>query len=80
MRPPYEGPGPGIPPMMPDYNRAIMQVMPAVRHSLREARPVSVKHAVTEAALIAYLVGRGYDQNTAVRIVEYWERNECFPM
>jgi hypothetical protein len=56
--------------MIPDYNRAIMQVMPAVRHSLREARPVSVKHAVTEAALIAYLIGKGYDFYQAVRIVE----------
>lgn len=80
MRPPYEGPGPGLPPLIPDYNRTIMQVMPAVRHSLREARPVSVKHAVTEAALIAYLIGKGYDYYQAVRIVESWERHEGFPM
>lgn len=80
MRPPYEGPGPGIPPMMPDYNRAMMQIMPAVDHSLREVRPVSMKHAVTEAALIAYLIGKGYNHYQAVRIVESWERNEGFPM
>lgn len=66
--------------MMPDYNRAIMQIMPAVRHSLREARPVSVKHAATEAALIAYLIGKGYDYYQAIRTVEFWERNESFPM
>lgn len=65
---------------MPDYNRAIAQVMPAIRHSLREIRPVGVKHAVTEAALIAYLIGKGYDFYQAVRIVESWERNETFPM
>jgi hypothetical protein len=80
MKPPYERPDPGMPPIMPDYNRAIMQVMPAVRHGLREVRPVSMKHAVTEAALIAYLIGRGYDHHQAVRIVESWERNESFPM
>jgi hypothetical protein len=69
----------GMPPMMPDYQRTIMLVMPAVRHSLREARPVSVKHSVTEAALIAYLIGRGYDYHQAVRIVESWECYESFP-
>lgn len=77
---PYEGTDPCIPSMIPDYNRAMMQVMPAVRHSLREAGSVSAKHAVTEAALIAYLIGRGYDYYQGVRIVESWERREGFPM
>ncbi len=80
MMPPYQGPGPGIPHTMPDYNRAIMHVMPAIRQSLREARPIGVKHAVTEAALISYLIGKGYDYPQALRIVETWERYESFPM
>jgi hypothetical protein len=65
---------------MPDYNRTIMYVMPVIRHSLREIRPVGVKHAVTEAALLSYLIGKGHDYYQAVRIVESWERNESFPM
>jgi len=80
MRPPYGDSILGMSPMMPDYNRALMLIMPAIRHSLREARPVSVKHAVTEAALTAYLIGRGYDFGQALRIVEHWERYESFPM
>lgn len=80
MRPPYEGPGPGMYSMMPDYNHVMMQVMPAVRHSMKEARTVNVKHAVTEAALIAYLIGKGLDYYQAVRIVESWEQHEGFPM
>lgn len=80
MRPPFGDLNPGMPPIMPDYNRALMMVMPAIRHSLREAGPVSVNHAVTEAALIAYLIGRGYDYSQALRIVEHWERFESFPM
>lgn len=80
MMPPYQGPGYGIPHTMPDYNRAMMHVMPVIRHSLREIKPVGVKHAITEASLIAYLIGKGYDFYQAVRIVESWERNESFPM
>lgn len=80
MMPPYNVPGQGMPHTMPDYNRAIMHVMPAVRHTLREVRPVGIKHAVTEASLISYLIGKGYDYYHAVRIVEFWERNESFPM
>jgi len=72
--------GMGMPPVMPDYNNSIMLVMPAVGHSLREAGPVNVKHAVTEAALIAYLIGRGYNYQQAICIVESWERCESFPM
>lgn len=68
------------PTAMPDYNRTIMNIMPVVRHSQREVRPVGIKHALTEAALMAYLVGQGYDFYQAVRIVEFWERNESFPM
>jgi hypothetical protein len=80
MRPPYGEPNPSMAPVMPDYRRTLMLVMPAIRHGLRETRPVSVKHAVTEAALVAYLLGQGYDFHQALRIVEYWERYESFPM
>lgn len=80
MIPPYHGPGQGIPRIIPEYNHAIMHVMPVVRHSMREAGVTGMKHAVTEAALTAYLLGKGYDFHQAVRIVEFWERNESFPM
>lgn len=80
MRPPYERSDPGIPAVIPDYNRVITEIMPAVSHSLREAGFVNIKHAVTESGLIAYLIGRGYAYNQAIRIVEYWECNESFPM
>ena len=69
-----------LPHTMPDYHSSLMYVMPVIRHSLREVKPVGVKHAVTEAALISYLIGKGYDYYQAVRIVEFWERNESFPM
>lgn len=68
-----------VPPATPEYNQAIKEVMPAVQHSLRET-PISLNHAVTEAALIAYMIGRGYSYRQAIWIVESWEQHEIFPM
>ncbi|AHF10911.1 MULTISPECIES: hypothetical protein [Dehalobacter] len=80
MRPPYDGPGPGTYSMMPDYHQTMMQVELAVRHGMREVGTVNVRHGVMETALVAYLLGKGFDYYQAVRIVESWERNETFPM
>lgn len=66
--------------MMPDYRRTLACVMPAVKEGLKEVQAVGVKHAVTEAALTAYLMGMGYPYQHAIRLVESWERNETFPM
>ncbi|MFA6808211.1 MAG: hypothetical protein WCR27_04390 [Eubacteriales bacterium] len=65
---------------MPDYNRTMMQVMPAVKHSLKEIPSMGVKHAVIEASLISYLIGKGCDYYRALKIVESWEKSEGFSM
>ncbi|MFC7441076.1 hypothetical protein [Laceyella putida] len=49
-----------------------------VQYGLREARYTSFEHALREVAAIAYLMGRGYDPQTAHQIVESWEVNERF--
>ncbi|MBE7106924.1 hypothetical protein FT637_29290 [Bacillus cereus] len=46
----------------------------AVRHGLREAQHLGYQHALTEAVAIGYLLGRGYDYNTAWKTVESWWR------
>ncbi|WP_338750707.1 hypothetical protein [Bacillus sp. FJAT-52991] len=68
------------------YNPQIQQlkyhtlstVEPIVQHGLHEAQFTSYLHAMTEVSAISYLVGRGYDPQTAHRIVESWEVNEVF--
>ncbi len=47
----------------------LIRVRPLVRYGLREAEYTGIRHAVTEVALIAYLMGAVYDYNTAYRIV-----------
>lgn len=54
--------------------QTLSAIRPAVRHGLREAQHVGYQHALREAVAIGYLMGRGYDFNTAWRIVESWER------
>jgi hypothetical protein len=53
-------------------------VRPWVRYGLNEAKYTSMEHAMTEVAAITYLIGKGYDQQTAHYIVESWEKNEQF--
>jgi hypothetical protein len=77
---PGQGVSPGagwMYPMMNPYNY-IMRVSPAVDRGVREAERTSVKHAMTEVALISFLMGMGYDYSTAHRLVESWEINEMF--
>lgn len=53
-------------------------VEPIVQHGIREAQYTSVPHAMRETAAITYLIGRGYDPQTAHQMVESWEVNEQF--
>jgi len=55
------------------------QVQPVIRHVLTEMRLTSPEHAVTQGTYIAYLMGRGYDYPSALRIVESWETYETLP-
>lgn len=54
-------------------------VRPWVHYGLNEAQSQGYPHAMTEVALIVYLIGMGYDSDTAYKIVESWEVNEKFP-
>jgi ABC-type phosphate transport system permease subunit len=49
-------------------------ISPAISHGLREAQHLGFQHALTEAVAIGYLMGRGYDYNTAWKTVESWWR------
>ncbi|WP_025848867.1 hypothetical protein [Paenibacillus ehimensis] len=60
-------------------NFVLGSVAPVVRYGLYEMTYTSVEHAMYEVAAITYLMGRGYDLQTAHRIVESWEVNETFP-
>jgi hypothetical protein len=53
-------------------------VQPFVRYGLHEASFTSHDHAMTEVAAIAYLLGKGFDPQTAYKTVESWEKNEMF--
>ena len=55
-----------------------MIVEPYVQYGLKEAKHTSYAHAMREVAAISFLLGRGYDPNTAYRMVESWELNETF--
>ncbi|KNF08945.1 hypothetical protein CLPU_5c02520 [Gottschalkia purinilytica] len=68
---------PYMPVMDPRY--FLMQVRPAVRHGLDESKVTSIRHAMTQVALISYLMGMGYDYYDALMLVESWEIDEMFP-
>lgn len=55
-------------------------INPAVTHGLREAQHLGFQHALTEAVAIGYLMGRGYDYNTAWKTVESWWRPPGSPI
>lgn len=55
-------------------------ISPAINHGLREAQHLGYQHALTEAVAIGYLMGRGYDFNTAWRTVESWWRPPGTPL
>lgn len=64
---------------MMNPHHLLMMVRPLVEYGLKEAEFTSVRHAMIEVALIAYLMGMGYDMHSAHRIVESWEIDERFP-
>lgn len=66
-------------PYMMDPRYLVHYVRPAVRHGLEEMPATGPRHAMTQVALIAYLMGMGYDYHTALIIVESWEVNERLP-
>lgn len=55
----------------------LLQVEPAIRHGLKELEGTNPRHAMTELALMAYLMGMGFDYRTAKAIVESWETDDC---
>lgn len=50
-----------------------------VEYGMKEGRRVRRSHAMMQVALIAYLMGMGFDYDTAHMIVESWEKDEMFP-
>ncbi|KKK36081.1 hypothetical protein WQ57_21400 [Mesobacillus campisalis] len=50
----------------------------AVKYGLQEAKVTSYQHAMLEVAAISFLMGKGYNFQTARQIVESWEVNEKF--
>ena len=66
-----------------DYNlqhQTLATIRPAVKHGLREAQHLGYKHALKEAVAIGYLMGRGYNYDTAWRTVESWWRPPGTPL
>lgn len=54
----------------------LIQVEPAIRHGLNELTNSNARHAMTELALMCYLMGMGFDYRTAKAIVESWETDD----
>ena len=54
----------------------LLQVEPAIRHGIAELEESNPRHALTELALIVYLMGMGFDYPTAKVIVEAWEKDD----
>ncbi|MFP4662393.1 MAG: hypothetical protein ACLFPF_09390 [Halanaerobiales bacterium] len=46
---------------------------PAIEHGIKEAGQTNIRHAMTEVAMVAYLMGMGFNYNTAYSIVDFWE-------
>ncbi|WP_242271280.1 hypothetical protein [Bacillus cereus group sp. BfR-BA-01310] len=67
-------------PQNPLKHQTIAIIGPAVSHGLREAAHLGYQHALTEAVAIGYLLGRGYDYNTAWKTVESWWRPPGSPL
>lgn len=67
---------PQMPALTPQY--LIARLRPQVRYGLREAQYTSVRHAMYQIVMIAYLMGMGHDLLRAHEIVEHWEIDEMF--
>ncbi|WP_256816461.1 hypothetical protein [Cytobacillus sp. Bac17] len=59
-------------------SETLMAIKPFVDYGLKEVALTSYEHALTEIAAMAYLLGKGFDQQTAYKTVESWEVNEMF--
>ncbi|MFJ8247194.1 hypothetical protein [Peribacillus asahii] len=59
-------------------SETLQAIKPFVDYGLLEATSTSYSHALAEVAAIAYLLGKGYDPQTAYKTVESWEMNEKF--
>lgn len=55
----------------------LSQVGPVIQHGLDEQQKDGGRHALTEIALIAYLMGLGFSYRTALAIVESWETDQA---
>lgn len=63
---------------MPEYRAVRKEIAPLIDYGVYEATEYGVKHAIEEVAMIAYLVGKGYDVDYAHAVVESWEDDEEF--
>lgn len=64
----------------PGGNQILHIISPAVNHGLKEAQHLGYQHALTEAVAIGYLLGQGYDYQTAWKTVESWWRPPGTPL
>jgi hypothetical protein len=76
---PMEMVSPMAQPDTENLQQQVARFRPLVEYGLKEAKRFGHKHAMMEVALIAYLIGRGYDEQTAHQKVEKLEINETFP-
>ncbi|MGG6449480.1 hypothetical protein [Pseudobacillus badius] len=53
-------------------------VIPFLNYGLQEPTFTSYSHALSEVVAMTYLLGKGYDPQTAFKTVESWEVNEKF--
>ncbi len=51
---------------------------PWIKYGKKEARMYGIDHALREISAISYLMGMGYGERQAHKIVESWEINEKF--
>lgn len=66
-------------PFMADPCQLLFRLRPVIRHGLKELTFASPRHALTEVALIAYLMGMGFDFRFALHAVESMEVDEMLP-
>lgn len=63
-------------PRMHPYN-FLLQLQPVVQQGRRTVDQTGPRHAITELALVSYLMGMGFDHKTAQAIVAAWETDEA---
>ncbi|MED1564012.1 hypothetical protein AJ85_13905 [Alkalihalobacillus alcalophilus ATCC 27647 = CGMCC 1.3604] len=54
--------------------RTLEAALPAIYYGIDSCPVVGYEHALTEAVSIGYLLGQGYDYQTAVNTVQSWWR------